>query len=227
MPRGSRDADDRISPPGNPADPWSPLDGRCNARKATGDGLCRQNAGQRTSHQGIGECSLHTGATPAGVARAERMLAERAVETYGLPRDVDPAVALLEEVARTAGHIDWLTQMIRSLDPAALVQGVREIRAKTGPAGADGQRVEIERVQTVAHIPTVWLDLYYRERRHLVAVCRDTLAAGVQERTLRLAEEAGSIICNVLRGALDDLGMTGHDQVDEVVSARLGALRWN
>ena len=58
----------------------SDRDSYCAARKKDGT-LCRQ---------------------PKGV---EREKAEARMRTYGSPIDVEPHVALLEEVRRTAGHV--------------------------------------------------------------------------------------------------------------------------
>lgn len=55
---------------------------RCGAKKRDGSGdTCKRGAGQGTDHVGIGRCSLHGGNTPAHVVAAERVVAERAVDT--------------------------------------------------------------------------------------------------------------------------------------------------
>lgn len=40
-----------------------------------------------------------------------------AVATYGLPREIDPSEALLEEVFRTAGHVAWIEAQVHALPP--------------------------------------------------------------------------------------------------------------
>ncbi len=71
----------------------------------------------------------------------------------------------------------------------------------------------------------VLLDLYERERKHLVAVTTAALSAGIEERGVRLAEEQGRLVDDALRGAPTDLG---HDLTDpgvlRIVSTRLRAL---
>jgi hypothetical protein len=105
-------------------------------------------------------------------------LAERAVVTYGLPRTVAPAVALLEEIARTAGHVDWLGKQVSGLDDPT----------------ADGSRP--------------WVELYRLERRHLREVCRDAIAAGVAERQVTLAEQQGHLMASVITAVLAELQLT-------------------
>ena len=94
-------------------DPWQEVEGKCNGRLRTGKGLCGQTAGMGTPHLHVGRCKLHGGCSPTHVINAERIMTVQACETYGLPRDVEPHVALLEEIARTAGHVDWLGAKVR------------------------------------------------------------------------------------------------------------------
>ena len=72
--------------------------------------------------------------------------------TYGKPLDVDPSTALLMEVHRSAGHVAWLNDAV-STQP--------DVRT---------------------HEAQVLVELYRREREHLVRVCRGALDVGVAER---------------------------------------------
>jgi hypothetical protein len=75
---------------------------RCGANTKRG-GVCNKPAGWGIPYQ-HGRCKLHAGASPTHVKAAQRRDAERAVELFGLPREVEPHQALLEEVYRAAGH---------------------------------------------------------------------------------------------------------------------------
>jgi hypothetical protein len=175
---------------------------KCGARTRTPDQHpCTHTAGEGTDHVGFGHCKLHGGASPGGKKHAQRQAAEHAVATYGLPRDIDPADALLEEVHRTAGAIDFLTAQIRELDPDALVWGWTEFKNKTG---GDDEGV----TDTQAAGINVWLELYHRERRHFVDVCKAALAAGVEERRVKLAEQQGELAGQALRAILTGLSLT-------------------
>lgn len=161
-------------------------------------------------------CRLHGGGAPQNRRAAARRVAEeraaQAVATLGLPVDVSPTEALLEEVRWTAGHVQWLRGKVAELeDDRQLVWGVT--RAET-EAGAS-LRIDIEDgavagvssapatkvVQTSG--PSVWYELYARERQHLVAVCTAALKAGVEERRVRLAESQGELVALVIRRILD------------------------
>src|SRR5690348_4530669 len=85
---------------------------KCGGRRraAESEGKpCTRPAGWGTDHAGTGRCKLHGGSTPSHKAAAVVAVAARAVATFGLPREVDPRDALLEEVYRSAGAVDWLS----------------------------------------------------------------------------------------------------------------------
>lgn len=162
-----------------------------------GNELCTRPAGWGTNHPGTGRCKLHGGATPDHRAASQRAQAEKAVETFGLPRRVDPREALLEEVWRTAGAVDWLGEQVRRLDPGAVIWG------KTSEV--DKQAGEFPGMDvTHAAAVNVWVDLWQRERKHMLAVTKAALDAGTEERRVRLAERQGALMASVFRGSLDD-----------------------
>lgn len=171
--------------------PWDKIPGRCNGKKTDGTGLCRMGAGARTTHPGIGKCVFHYGNTPAHQKNAERIMAQQAQATYGLPREVDPHTALLEEVHRTAGHVAWLALVIQSYeDPESLTYGKTTELLR----GDSWGKAPIRHAA-----PAVWLDLYSRERRHLTDVCKTAIACGLAERHVKLAEEQGQMLAQVIQ----------------------------
>jgi hypothetical protein len=202
---------------------------------------CRQPAmdGQRV-------CRLHGGKSPRALAAAERRQQEAATlaaaTTYGLAVDISPTDALLEEVRWTAGHVQWLRARVQELEKQQLVWGA----TKTKTEAAGGMRITFggreaddedepglvdigavptsEVVQEAA--PSIWLDLYDRERRHLLAVCAAAIKAGVEERRVRLAEQQGELVAGAIRAILADLRLTAEQQarVAEVVPRHLRVL---
>jgi hypothetical protein len=162
---------------------------------------CKGGADCHNHHlvRGADKCRMHLGRKAKVVIAEER--ARRAVETYGLPRDVSPTDALLEEVRYTAGHVAWLREQVRELQPDALVWGVTEETDKqaTEFAGTD---------TTSAASPSIWLELYYRERKHLVDVCKAAISVGIEERYVRLAEAQGAVVAEVIRKILGRLELT-------------------
>jgi len=146
-------------------------------------------------------------------------MARRAVATYGLAREIDPAAALLEEVHRTAGHVAWLQEKVREIDEDDLVWGVVE-EVDKGSGEFTGTDV------TKAAKPNIWLELYHRERKHLVDVTKAALAAGIAERQVRLAEQQGALIVGLLQRIFDDLNLTAEQRelIPTVVPRHLRAV---
>jgi hypothetical protein len=141
--------------------------------------------------------------------------ARAALASYGRPVDTTPTEALLEEVRWTAGHVQWLRERVQELEQGALIWGItREMDKPLGPE------------TTFSATPAIWLELYARERRHLVEVCRSALQAGVEERRVRLAEQQGSLLAAVIRRILGDLDLSPAQQalVAEVVPRHLRAV---
>lgn len=170
----------------------------CGARKTNGTGHCRHPAGWGIPGVTVGCCKKHGGATPGGRAHSSKLMAAQAVATYGLPREIDPHTALLEEIHRTAGHVAYLGRIVAELTQQDLKQ-----YASGSPAESD-EFVVWEK-------PAVWVAMYADERRHLVAVCKAAVTCGVEERRVELAEQQGRILADVMRAIFDDpeLGLTG------------------
>ena len=190
--------------------------GRCHAKARSGS-PCRKPAGWGTDHVGHGPCRLHGGATSAHRTAASKAIAAEAVKTYGLPREVDPRDALLEEVHRTAGAVDWLRGQVEALAPDAVTWGVTEAKKSTGK---DGDSV------TQAAAVNVWVQLYQAERKHFVDVCQAAIRAGIEERHVKIAEQQGALLASAIRGILGDLDLTPAQatRVSEVVPRHLRAM---
>lgn len=176
------------------------------------------NAGrpcQKPPLKGAKVCTSHgaNGRTRAAAARTlEQQAAARAVATLGLPVDITPTDALLEEVRWTAGHVQWLRAQVGELDEGDLTWGTT--RVKTG--GDD-------RGTTEEAAPSIWYVLYAKERQHLVAVCQAAIKAGVEERRVRLAEQQGDLVALAITRILDALNLTPEQQalVPTVVPTQL------
>jgi hypothetical protein len=140
-------------------------------------------------------CRNHGGGSPQVRAAAQRNLqaqaAQAAVRTYGLDEEVHPAVALEQELHRTAGAVAYLRGLVGSLDATQL-----------GQMTGNGR------------VPSIWVELYLRERKHLAEVAATCLRVGMEERRVKLAEDQGAIVADLLRKVVTDLG---HDPADEHV----------
>lgn len=193
---------------------------RCKATaKSTGEQCARQAIAGGTV------CRVHGGATArskaAAARRREQEAAQAAVTTLGLPVDISPTEALLEEVRWTAGHVQWLRGKVQELEERADADGDVENSLVWGitksKTGGDDHGVTSEAA------PSVWYVLYERERKHLVQVASAALKAGVEERRVRLAKSQGELVATVIRRILDALNLSPEQQalVPEVVPAQL------
>lgn len=183
---------------------------RCKGHKRTGEPC--------GSHplDGHDKCRMHAGKKASDVKG--QVAAERGVATYGLPVDVDPHDALVEELARTHGHVLWLGQVVAALEPESLTWGTSE---QTDKLATEFPGVDV----TKKAAPNTWLAMYQQERTHLVAVAKTAIAAGIDERRVQLAESQGQLIADVIRGVFGDLGVEITPEVAGVVRRHLALVR--
>lgn len=198
-----------------------PDDWYCPATSKQTGKRCGARAGSGTDHVGHGLCRHHGGRSPGGKKQAQRSEARHLVAVYGLPVTTDPAQALLDEIARTAGHVAWLGAQIERIggdDPDNLIRGTRSVKRAVGGVNGDTTTTE---VGPAVHL---WLQLYQQERKHLVGVCAAALHAGVEERRVQLAEQQGQLLASGLAWFLDQVGLTGSEKAREALGTMLRAL---
>ncbi len=198
------------------AEPGPDRDRYCGGKKRQGEGNCTRPAGWGTDHPRIGRCKLHGGKTTSHNVAAQQEMARRAVRTYGLPLDVNPVDALLDEVRWTAGHVAWLRERVQEIEQAALVWGVTEQVDKDSGEFSGSDKTEAAK-------PNVWLVLYQQERKHLVDVCKTAIQVGIEERRVKLAEAQGQMLADVIRAILAELALTPEQQAraPEIASRHL------
>lgn len=170
----------------------------CGARKRQG-GTCARPAGWGTEHPGAGRCKLHGGSTPTGQTAGRQALARKALATaaVGIPLSrVEPAGDPADTLARVMG---LLRRVVDHLGDAA--------GEPTDEAGMLSPRWQ------------AWRDSV----RELRTVAKLAIDAGVEERRVKLAEEQGRQLAEVIRRILADLDLTPEQQarVPVVVPRRL------
>lgn len=186
---------------------------RCHAHNRQGRPCMRSPA----AYQHV--CNRHGAKSPQALAEAERRRQEaaatHAMTTLGRPINTTPTEALLEEVRWTAGHVAWLRERVQDLEQGDLVWGT----TKTKDGGDDQGTTQEAK-------PSVWYVLYSRERQHLVTVCAAALKAGIEERRVRLAEQQGALVAEVIRRILAALNLTPEqlELVPTVVPRELRAI---
>jgi len=189
-------------------------EGRCNALKGGAGAVkrgtvgerCRMKAGYRTSHEGVGPCCWHGGATPQAARKYERLQAGRLLHGYGLLREgvTDPRDALMEELQRTQGNIDYLTLVLADLSEEELL-GVVPLPAEL-KTGANEEKGEHHELVERFGLPVV-VDLYRWERTHLAKLAADAVKLGLLERAVRVEEATAALVAAAVNGALEAAGL--------------------
>jgi hypothetical protein len=136
----------------------------------------------------------------------------------GKPREVDPGVALLEEIHRTAGNVAWLAQKVAELEDSEMVWGKVISSRETmdgGPGGGYTKRRKENR-----QVINAWYELYMREREHLTRASAKALQVGIEQRRIQLAERGVDALESALSAALTELGL---DPSSAHVRATIGA----
>jgi len=145
-------------------------------------------AGWGTDHPGEGHCKQHGGLLKRERIKLVKELVDkkRKQGVYGDPQIIDPDTALLMEVHRTAGHVEWLRQRIQ------------EIGEHKGDA------VLMQYTDAFGMAASVWVDMYQKERQHLVRVAKAAIDAGVAVRQVEIAEQQARMMAMVMIGFIED-----------------------
>jgi hypothetical protein len=126
--------------------------------------------------------------------------------TYGTPVEVEPLDALLGELWRTAGHVQWLSELIAELDHEGTGQA-RVSGEDYSSSGRSGLKQYTTDKGLTWEKPAVWLELYQSERTHLARVAKDCLTVGIEERRVKLAESQGRMIAGMMRSFAVAMGL--------------------
>lgn len=199
---------------------------RCGAQHVTfhGHAACTAHRRDKTACTqppvaGTNVCRFHGGSAKAVKAAAAARVVEdnirRELVRFGVPVDVSPTEALLEEVRWSAGHVAWLRQKVREVigDDERTASGTHPLVWGTT------KQVDKEATKhpgtdvTEAGQVSIWWKLYSEERDRLAAISTAAIRAGVEERRVRLAEQQGDAIVDAIRAILADLGLTPQQQV--------------
>lgn len=183
--------------PGAP--PKRAPDSKCQGRKVSEDGYCKQPAGHGTEHVGYGRCKKHGGNTPNGKKAAAKLMAESLAHAYGLPKDIDPQDALIEELHRTAGHVGYLQTLVAALEED-------DLHGEVGTTGHSEGKTFLAKSE-----PNVLVRMYQTERKMLERIAKSCIEAGIEERRVRIAEDQGKLFAQVVQGILKDLDIDATD----------------
>lgn len=150
----------------------------CNAMKSDGT-LCKNRAGHATNHPGVGRCGSHGGRSPTHDKGLNLERIRQRARAYGDRQGLDPMSALLEEIAWTAGHCEWLRERIaEKQNDDSIVKEQRALLAQ-----------------------------YRGERAHLVKATEAAVRLGIADRAVRLREEEATMLVSIAIAAADAIGL--------------------
>jgi hypothetical protein len=169
--------------------------------------VCMVNAGSNTDHSGSGYCDYHDWASEHEINRmgvqvqAARNEAMQQAQFLGRPVPTDPHTALLEEIQRSAGIVEWLRNK--------LVEMAEELESDWSDGDIDNpirgaNRLLIQWNPKMGQQPSAWWVLYQEERQHLVRTCAAAIKAGVAERRVAIAEQQGALIVMMFQAFIHD-----------------------
>lgn len=157
---------------------------------------------------GLTVCKMHGGGSKAAKQAAARNIAQanaaRSAAQIGLPLEISPQQALLDEVQRSAGMVAFYQDRVNE------VTGNR-----TGDLIFSLTKYEEVQSETLGNSETttteagvhVWLQLLNEERDRLTRVSLAAIKAGIAERRVQLAEQQGHALVGVIRAILARLDL--------------------
>jgi hypothetical protein len=167
---------------------------------------------------------MHIGKRAAPVIAEAR--ARTLMTTFGTKIETTGTDALLDEIKWTAGHVAYARGQVQALAPEELVWGTtqRKVTDSLDKDDVDAGFPKVSESTEGAEL-NVWLKIYQAERAHLVKVCSEAIRCGIEERRIRLAEDAGGELTDLIRTVLAALNLTPEQQalIPEVIPRVLKA----
>ena len=181
----------------------------CGGRLRDGSGrTCRQPAGKQTDHPRYGRCHLHGGCTKTQRQHAQMLMIQDAAVLYGVPREVDPVVGLMEEYWRTLGVVEALEAMVAQLSPSEIwwgVQSIEESEAGASDGGEESLTPPERKVKSGAAL-NLQVKLFNEERDRSVRIAETILKLDLEGRRVELDQAHLVVLAKVLFSA--DLGLS-------------------
>jgi hypothetical protein len=192
----------------------------CDASKKSGDGTCKRPAGWGTNHLGVGRCKFHGGASPNAEVAGVVQLAHREAVVMGAPiENLRPEEALLECIRIAGGEVRYASERIAELDPEEAVGAVVTTRPLKGEGGSES--LEMRAVEEGPPALHIWIEVRHKAMDRLVSYSKVAIAAGLEERRVRVAEAQGHLLAEAIRGILRELGVADRPDAPKIVRKHL------
>lgn len=204
--------------------------GKCGATTRRGT-PCERDAGWGTPTPGIGRCRYHGGLSPNAMIASGAVAARREALLLGEAEDVHPIDAILGALKLAWCEVRYYTLRIADLEadeivgpvittrlePVALDDDARELFGLPPDAG-DTVVTEVREGPPQLHI---WMKARHQAMDRAVRYGEIALRAGIAERQIRLAEQAGGQLAPVIGAILRELGVFDDERAPEIVRRHL------
>lgn len=164
---------------------------------------------------GLEVCRLHGGGGKRAQEKAKKIAAakeyearlNKAVQIFGLPREVDPAIGLVEEYWRTAGIVDALEQLVKQLSVDEATYGIVSETTETVLGVIDDDSVgdpgpTIKQIVKRAARPHILVVQFERERDRFAKLGAEIVRLGLEARRDEYVRAQVDVFAGVL-GQLD------------------------
>lgn len=177
----------------------------CHGRPVPGDDRCARHYGKLNSQQSRRRRNLADHWVGKGPVDVKGISAgDEEAMFLGAPIEMDPGVAIMQEIHRSAGHVKWLEYKVRGLNEDDLVWG--KLKEITEEGSTEKGSIDTVKREYGAEVSN-WYKLYLEERKHLFKVSEAAIRAGIEERRVRLAERGVDALEAAINATLRDLGV--------------------
>ena len=187
----------------------------CTAHRTKRDEFGNLRPCGRYRVPGLKVCHMHGGSNRKSAKKALAAQAkveyaanlEKAVQLYGIPREVDPAIGLVEEYWRTAGIVDALEQLVKQLSVDEATYGIVSETTETVPGVIDADSVgdpgpTIKQIVKRAARPHILVVQFERERDRFAKLGAEIVRLGLEARRDEYVRAQVDVFAGVL-GQLD------------------------
>lgn len=118
---------------------------------------------------------------------------------FDIPEDIAPDDAVFEELRRSVAFVRFIESRMVEWAPTLVTLGIQNYDDKSA-------------LQQLPTEEAAWLEVWQRERAHMLRVAKTLSDMGFDERRIALAESQADVVFTLLEKVFDALGLTEEQQ---------------